>query len=133
LALEHLGDFIFHAQPNARQVRRQGVLPIFLACFDDTGDRPYEAGIVERIVQAAILIDCTLDHLLHVSRLGHINANAACLTALVSNHRDGFLGSHAIDISDDYASALTREGEGGCPPDTGCTTRYNDDFSGHEL
>ena len=108
-------------------------MPIFLACFDDTGGRAYQTSIVEGIVQPAVLIDCTPDHLLHVSRFGHINANTACLTALVSNHRDGFLGSHAIDISDDYASALTREGEGGCAPDTGCTTRYDDDFSGHEL
>jgi len=121
------------AQPNACQVCRNGVLPIFLACLDDTGDRPYEASIVECIVQAVILIDCALDQLLHISRPGHINANAACLTALLFNHRDGFLSSHAIDISDDYVSALTREGESGCASDTGRTTRYDDDFAGHKL
>src|SRR4029453_5930618 len=131
LVLEHLGDFELHAQPHARQVRRHDLLPIFLGRFDHTGRRPDEPGIVERIVQAAMPIDCTLHHLPHVSRFGHIDAHAARLTAILANHRDRLLGSDAIDVSDDYTGALTWEAQGTGAADARCTPRYHDDLSGH--
>ena len=42
-------------------------------------------------------------------------------------------GSHAIDISDDHPSALSREGVGSCTPDAGCAARYYDDLTHHKI
>ena len=55
--LQHLRNLILHTQPHARQVRVDRVSPIFLRRVNHASGRPDEAGIVERVVQAAIPID----------------------------------------------------------------------------
>ena len=132
-AFQQLRNFVLHAKPNTRQVGRHYAVPIFLARFENTPCRSYEAGIVEGIVQATVLTDCAFDHVLHFGRVAHIDANAAGFTTVVSDRRDSLFSSCAIDISYHHARAMSRESDGSCAPDAGGTASYHDDFPRHEI
>ena len=41
---------------------------MLFACVHDTHDRTHQSSIVEGKVQATVLVDCFLDHGLHISR-----------------------------------------------------------------
>jgi hypothetical protein len=70
---------------------------------------------------------------LHFGRFGHIDANAAGLTALVSYRSDRFFGFCAVDISDHHTRAPSRKSDCCCTPDAGGATRHHGNFPRHEI
>ena len=115
-ALQHLGNLIFHTEPNACQVDRHNAVPILFGRLHYTSIRSDKASIVERVVQATILSNCAIDHLLHVCLFSHIHANAARFSSFVSNRSNCLFRSNDINIADYYSRALSRKGSSGRAP-----------------
>src|SRR5437660_499674 len=89
--------------------RKTQTSAISFARFENTRVRPHEAGIVERVVQAAIPLHSACDHMLHFGRFGHIDPNCACFATIVSDRGSTRFCGSAVDITNHHARALSRK------------------------
>ena len=127
--LEHLHDFILHAQPDAAQVDLDDAIEFLVGDLVDAPRSAFDRGDVGGAIQAPVLGHDTLDQSLDVRGRGDVATGEERVAAGLLNHPERLLAAAPVDIRDCDLGAVARERDRGGAADTRGASGYRNDFT----
>ena len=115
--LEHLGDLVLHAQPDAAQIDADDAIEFIVGHLIHPQRRPLDRCDVRGAVQPAVTRNRALDQLSNLRRLGHVATGEKRVAARGANLSKGFLAAAPVDIRDRDLGARARKRNRTCPRD----------------
>src|SRR5215208_1065338 len=118
----HHRDCILAPEVDALEVYRHQAVPIGFFCLYDVRSEAVPS-VVDQYVEAAVLLDRVMDHLLDARRARDVHPPRDGLGAAISRQCCHFLGRRSIYVCDDHIGSLASEQQAHGPSDTRAPAR----------
>ena len=109
--LQHLGDFILHAQPHPLEIDGDHALPHLFGILGGRGRTPFDPRVIMRTIQPSIRLHCPSDQRLDCCGLRHLGFDEEGLAAALLNQARGLFPALNRHVSHHDFGPFSGKGE----------------------